>query len=139
MISDPAPSDTATDAEREKLRRLVVKHKGNQSAIARALSGGKNKITRQGVKAQLVRLGLFEDANALALASHQPGPRAVPAAALKEQREQLLNVLASVETYADAPKLLKVSSMTMYRRIKLHKITPRQVANRKKQLARTSK
>ena len=129
-----AQSDTAN--ERRILSKLVAKHAGNRSAIARELSDGGNEITRQGVSAKLRRLGLLEEADRLSVAANKPGPRDnVPAAELRRQREALLAALAKVDTYDEAPALLGYSSATMYRLIKLYKITPRQVASRRKKLA----
>jgi hypothetical protein len=131
-----AQSDTATDRERSRLAKLVTAHAGNRSAIARALSDDGKAITRQGVSAQLRRFGLLEEADRLSVASNKPGPRDnVPRAELRRQREALIAALASVETYDEAPVKLGYSSATMYRLIKLHGITPRQVAARRKKLA----
>ena len=111
-------------------------HQGNRSAIARALSKGSSTITRQGVSRQLERHGLLAEADRLSSMSRKPGPRNnVPTGRLREERETLLNTLASVATYDEAPAKLGYSPATMYRLIKEHSITARQVANRRKKLA----
>lgn len=131
-----AQSDTANDRERTGLAKLVREYAGNRSAIARALSEGGNEITRQGVSAKLRRFGLLEEADRLSVSARKPGPRDhVPAAELRRQRETLLDAMAKVETYDEAPALLGYSSATMYRLIKQYKITPRQVANRRNRKA----
>lgn len=128
-----AQSDTAN--ERRTLAKLVAAHAGNRSAIARALSEMGTPITRQGVSAKLKRHGLLEEADRLSTAACKPGPRNnVPAAQLRQQREQLLDALARVATYDEAPPLLGYSSATMYRLIRLHRVTPRQVAAQRKRL-----
>lgn len=124
------------NAERKELRALVREHSGNRSAIARALSEAGKTITRSGVGAKLRRLGLVEEADRLAAAAHIPGPRNnVPAGELKRERQQILDALASVDTYAEAPAKLGIAIATMYRKIDRHGITPHQVAARRKKLA----
>lgn len=134
MVVPPAQSDSATvTAEYTSMKQLVESLGGNQSAIARALSDGKPKgteghVTRQGLKKRLVRLGLDELANKLAIEGDVSGNRIEPPEVFAERRGHLLATLAGFATNNEALPSLNCSAMALYRKLSKYKITRDEVA-----------
>lgn len=112
------------------LRNLIRKHKGNLSAVAREYrdSDG-NTYTRQALS---LRMGdkLLGYA-ATQRAKHGVfGPRKnLPEGAidLVAERARIVDVTARAATYHAAARKLDISRMQLHRKMKLHKITAREI------------
>lgn len=127
------PTDPAT--ERLWLEELVRRCRGNMSAIARELSEGGKRITRQAVTRRLARAGLAKLVSELAVAGGVSGRRRPDAReqakAHQRERERILDALAAAPTYDAAAAPLGLPRRTLYRRIARYEITPEQVAERR--------
>jgi len=131
-----APTTPASaGAERADLEALVLRCSGNMSAIARELSAGGKRITRQAVTRRLARFGLLRLAGEMAIAGGVSGRRrAQPPKGSKVhqiERERILDALAAAATYDAAAGPLGLTRRTLYRRIARYGITPEQVAERR--------
>lgn len=111
-------------AKREKLRILIDKHHGKQTAIAKALG-----ITRQQVGRDIRRLKLVEEAGRARHAAGVKGARQEIVDPL--ERERMLQALKKHSGYRSAAKELGLSPRTMMRRMKHYDITTDEVEGRR--------
>ena len=138
-------SDRETERRRirewNQLARLVERHNGNRTAIARDLSRGGFTITRQGITNKLRRHGLLEAADMLSALAMKPGQRHhLDAEELVKERADLLAALVEADRYETAIRAnggpLGYSIPTLYRKIQAHKITREEVAAEKERARR---
>lgn len=114
---------TTATTPRQRLQRLVEKHHGNLTAIAREFSRRKDPITRQGVAQRLAQHGLQSYALDERRAARVTGPRLADDEALAAERAQLLQALGSTASYSGAQRALGLSRRTFYRKLAAHGIT----------------
>jgi transcriptional regulator of acetoin/glycerol metabolism len=99
---------------RSTLRKLVLSHQGNLSAIARSLG-----VSRQAASRRLSAAGLLEMAAAQRLAGGVTGPR-IPGEAVTEaaddERERMLRALGATDSDEDARVRLGMARRSFYRK-----------------------
>lgn len=121
--------------DRAWLRAYIRQFHGNLSAMASQIGiDTKHSITRQGLSQLLERRGLGNEA-AAARARHGvtgqrrsdlPNQKSITAS----ERERYLLAAARYPTYVAAAKALGVSERQFYRKVKLHRISPREISRR---------
>ena len=102
-----------------QLRKLVKKHAGNLSAIARELSESGHEITRQGLSLAMKRYGLLEQAERARARSGIPGPRAGLRYGVidpKEERQRIRSALRQAPSLEAAAARLKMSRRQLARK-----------------------
>lgn len=99
---------------RSVLRKLVLTHRGNLSAIAGALG-----VSRQAATRRLKAAGLLELAAAQRLAGGVTGPR-IPGEAVSEasdaERERMMRALGSTDSDEEARITLGMARRSFYRK-----------------------
>jgi transcriptional regulator with GAF, ATPase, and Fis domain len=136
MDSAPQPGDS-----RETLEALVRRCSGNLSAIARELSQGGKRITRQAVTRRLEKHSLLDLVAQLAVAAGVSGKRrhtSVEAKAHKAERARILAALATSANYDAAAAPLGLPLRTLYNRISRYAITQAEVERKRDRLARST-
>lgn len=108
--------------KKQKLQRLVEKHGGNLSAIARETSNREKPITRQAVAGRLRRAGLAGFAAVTRVESTVAGPRAKGVASAADERATLLDALTNNPTFRTAHEALGMTRRTFYRKLAQHGI-----------------
>lgn len=104
----------ATNDEREKLAKLIRRHAGNISAIARDLG-----FTRQAITRHLEKHDLLRAAELARLSHHVPGPRAQLDPASPQAVRERSELLAALREggHRGAAKLLGIGASTVRRRM----------------------
>lgn len=105
-----------TEADPDRLRRLIGEHKGSLREIGRALGG----ISRQAVAQRLARAGLQQEADVARAAAGISGPRPGLTASSADpigERTHLIDALAQAASYDVAAKQLGISRRTLCRKV----------------------
>ncbi len=123
--------------EKADMEKLLVKHHGNISAVAKEARFGGRQISRQALTRHLDRMGLVERAESLRAIAGVSGPRATlvngaddPAA----ERARVVQALASSATAVDAAAALGISRRTLFRRVNQYNISEAQVLRARRRL-----
>lgn len=126
MIPDDEQQD---QSERGQLVLLIATHGGNLSAIGKALG-----ISRQAVARRLERHHLTEEADSMRAQTGVKGRRSTLRHGTLDpegERENLLDAMATEQTYEGAAKRVGISRRMLFRKIRTYKITKHAVSRRR--------
>lgn len=124
--------------QRARMDRLLRKHGGNISAVARALSKRGKSISRQAVARQVAHLGLERVAAEIGTKNGVPGRRSgrVDLTATRDdERERILTAIARHGSYRMAAPKIPMPLRTLMRRIASYEIRAEEIAARRGALA----
>lgn len=127
-LSKAEASERRRNVPAAQLAALVERHKGNRSAIARALTKRGIPAERQYITPLLERHGLLARADELSVKARKFGPRHYLSDEVRgAHRVATLQALATATTRAAAAKKLRMGAASLYRWIGRHAITDEEI------------